>query len=112
MHHIDQPTTKGNAMKSSITINPADITAACGYIESDVSAYKLRRPLPTTPGRRKQAILAAGREAIAHILIDTLKLVPNYGALTKAIRLGHNGTATDFDAINRQGAQALGIWEQ
>ena len=92
-------------------ITPADITAVCGYIAHDPSAYPLRRPLPTTPGRRKQAIAAAGREAIAHILIDTLELVPNYGALTKAIRAGHQGAATDFDAINRFGAQALGIWE-
>ena len=92
-------------------ITPADITAACGYIAADPTAYKLRHPLPTTPGRRKQAIAAAGREAIAHILIDTLELVPNYRALTKAIRAGHQGAATDFDAINRLGAQALGIWE-
>lgn len=98
-------------MKTQIKIVPADITAACGYIDHDVSAYVLRRPLPTTPGRRHQAILAAGREAIAHILIDTLKLVPNWQALTKAIRAGHDGDATDFDAINKAGAVALGIWE-
>lgn len=98
--------------RTQIQINPADIEVCCGYIRSDRAAYALRRPLPTTPGRRQQAILAAGREAIAHILIDTLKLVPNYQALTKAIRLGHQGDATDFDAINRRGAEALGIWEQ
>lgn len=95
-----------------VKITPADITAACGYIAAYREAYiPLRRPLPTTPGRRKQAIAAAGREAIAHILIDTLHLVPNWQALTRAIRAGHQGTATDFDAINRLGAQALGIWE-
>lgn len=94
---------------TKIIITPADITAACDYIDHDVSAYVLRRPLPTTPVRRQQAILAAGREAIAHVLIDTLKLVPNYQALTKAIRAGHDGAATDFDAINRRGAEALGL---
>ena len=97
--------------RTQIQITPADIEACCGYIDHDVSAYVLCRPLPTTPVRRQQAILAAGREAIAHILIDTLKLVPNYQALTKAIRAGHDGAATDFDAINRRGAEALGIWE-
>ena len=95
-----------------VTIVPEDITACCGYIAKNRDTYKLQRPLPTTPARRRAAILAAGREAIAHILIDTLELVPNYGALTKAIRAGHAGAATDFDAINKAGAVALGIWEE
>ena len=94
--------------RTQIQITPADIEACCGYIRSDRAAYALRRPLPTTPGRRHQAILAAGREAIAHILIDTLKLVPNYQALTKAIRLGF-GTEPDWNTINRKGAEALGL---
>jgi hypothetical protein len=97
--------------RTQIQITPADIEACCGYIASYPAAYPLRRPLPTTPGRRYQAILAAGRDAIAYILIDALKLVPNYQALTKAIRAGHQGNATDFDAINRLGAVALGLLE-
>ena len=92
-----------------VIITPADITAACGYIAAHRNDYTLHRPLPTTPGRRAQAIAAAGREAIANVLIDRLKLVPNWTALTKAIRAGHQGYDTDFDAINRQGAIALGL---
>lgn len=94
-----------------VKITPADITAACGYIAANRAVHAaLRRPLPTTPGRRQQAIIAAGRDAIAHILIDTLHLVPNWQALTKAIRAGH-GADADFAAINRQGAVALGLLE-
>lgn len=91
------------------TITPSNITEACVFIAMHSDEYKLQRPLPTTPGRRAQAIAAAGREALANVLIDRLHLVPNWTALTKAIRAGHAGNATDFDAINRQGAQALGL---
>ena len=94
--------------RTQIQINPADIEACCGYIRSDRAAYALRRPLPTTPGRRQQAILAAGRDALARVLM-TRYGIKNYQALTKAIRRGHQGDATDFDAINRRGAEALGL---
>ena len=94
--------------RTQIQITPADIEACCGYIRSDRAAYALRRPLPTTPGRRQQAILAAGRDALARVLIARFG-IKSYGTLTKAIRAGHDGDATDFDAINRRGAEALGL---
>ena len=99
-------------MTRSTIITPADIATACGYIVGHRNEYRLQRPLPTTPAHRRAAILAAGREAIANVLIDRLKMVPNWKALTKGIRAGHNGAATDFDTINEAGAVALGIWEQ
>lgn len=62
--------------RTQIQINPADIEACCGYIRSERAAYALRRPLPTTPGRRQQAILAAGREAINRRGAEALGLLP------------------------------------
>lgn len=89
-------------------ITPATIKAASAHIAAHRADYLPTRPLPTTPKRRAAAILAAGRDALARVLMskDGIK---NYGALTKAIRAGHDGDATDFDAINRKGAVALGL---
>lgn len=89
------------------TITPADITAACAVIARNPADYRSSRPLPTTAKRHDQRLLADGRNAIAQVILAT-GTVRTYQQLTAAIRRGHNGDATDFTAINRQGVIALG----
>ena len=91
-------------------VTPADIAAACAIIAADREAYTPRRPLPTTPARRCAAIIRAGRDALAGVLLKRHGL--KWHQLTAAIRAGHAGDATDFEAINIAGAKALGIWEE
>lgn len=95
-------------MNPTPTVTAADITKAIAQIKRNPGRYMPQRPLPTTPGRRKQAILAAGRDAIATVLFEQ---VPHLGwnNLTKAIRRGHSGDATNFTAINWLGAVSLGL---
>lgn len=88
-------------------ITPADITAACAVIARNPAKYRSSRPLPTTAKRHDQRLLADGREAIATVLIAKVPGITRNN-LTAAIRRGHNGNATNFAAINRQGAIALG----
>lgn len=88
-------------------ITPADITAACTVIARNPAEYRSSRPLPTTGKRHDQRLLADGRNAIACVILATGKVRARW-QLTDAIRRGHNGDATDFNAINRQGAIALG----
>lgn len=90
------------------TITPAHIWNACETIKRNPAKYLPVRSLPKTPGRRDQAILAAGRDAIATVLFEQ---VPNisWNNLTKAIRRGHSGDETNFPAINWMGAVALGL---
>ena len=88
-------------MKPQIT--PKDIAV-------EPKAYAPRRPLPTTPARRRAAIIAAGRDALVGVLLKYRTAKPHQ--LTAAIRAGHAGEATDFEAINIAGAKALGIWEE
>jgi len=90
------------------TVTPAHIYNACETIKRNPAKYLPTLPLPTTPGRRDQAILASGRDAIATVLFEQ---VPNLGwnNLTKAIRRGHSGDATNFTAINWLGAVSLGL---
>jgi hypothetical protein len=110
LQEMPRPTNqpKGNTMTSKLSITPEHISNAAALIKSNPQRYLPTRPLPTTAGRRKQAIIAAGRDALATVLLDQFK-IKNYGTLTKALRAGHNGDATDFDSINRQGAVALGL---
>lgn len=89
-------------------ITPAHIAAALETIRRNPGAHFPGRPLPTTPKRREQAILAAGRDAIATLLIHDVPYV-TWNNLTAAIRRGHQGTDTDFAAINRAGAVALNL---
>ena len=95
-------------MNPTPAVTAADITKAIAQIKRNPGRYMPQRPLPTTPGRRKQAILAAGRDAIATVLFEQ---VPHLGwnNLTKAIRRGHSGDATNFTAINWLGAVSLGL---
>ena len=95
-------------MKPQIT--PVHIAAACIIIAAEPKAYAPRRPLPTTPARRRAAIIAAGRDALVAVLLKYRTAKPHQ--LTAAIRAGHAGDATDFEAINIAGAKALGIWEE
>ena len=90
------------------TITPAHILNACETIKRNPTKYLPVRSLPKTPGRRAQAIQAAGRDAIATVLFEQ---VPNlsWNNLTKAIRRGHSGDETNFPAINCMGAVALGL---
>ena len=58
--------------------------------------------------RRRAAFITVSRDALAALLIERHDL-KDFHQLTKAIRAGHDGAATDFDAINRRGAEALGL---
>ena len=89
------------------TVTPLHLFNAIETIKRNPSRYTPTRPLPTTPGRRKQAILAAGREAVAQVLIEQVPGT-NWGNLTKAIRRGC-GAEVVFEPINKAGAQALGL---
>jgi hypothetical protein len=91
-------------------ITPLHIWNCLEQIRRNPSAHLPRRPLPTTPGRRNAAIIAAGRDAIANLLIRDVPYI-TWSNITKAIRAGHAGTDTDFTAINRSGAVALGLLE-
>ena len=93
---------------TSKIITPADITRACTYLDDNAAQYMPTRPLPTTQKRHDAALLAAGRDALGRVLMAQHE-IKNYNALTKAIRAGHHGDATDFDAINKAGARALGF---
>ena len=91
------------------TICHGDITEACGIIAANREAYTINRPLPTTPARRRQRLLAEGRDALASALMNKFGL-KNYSTLTAAIRRGF-GPTPDWESINQAGAVALGIWE-
>jgi hypothetical protein len=88
-------------------VTPLHIWNAIETIKRDPSRYFPTRPLPTTPGRRKQRILAAGRDAVACVLFEQVPGI-NWGNLTRAIRRGC-GTEVLFEPINKAGAQALGL---
>ena len=92
---------------STPTVTPLHIWNAIETIKRNPGRYMPQRPLPTTPGRRKQAVLAAGRDAVAAVLFDQ---VPGtaWSNLTKAIRKGCNAGVV-FEAINLAGAQALAL---
>jgi hypothetical protein len=94
-------------MNPTPVVTPADIVKAIDTIKRNPGKYMPQRPLPKTPGRRKQAILAAGRVAVAYALFEQ---VPGTSCsnLTKAIRNGC-GAGVVFEAINLAGAQALGL---
>ena len=94
-------------MNQTPAVTPTDIVKALAQIKHNPGRYMPQRPLPTTPGRRKQAVLAAGRDAVAAVLFDQ---VPGtaWSNLTKAIRKGCNAGVV-FEAINLAGAQALGL---
>jgi len=92
----------------TLIITSEQISNAAALVAKDRQRYLPTRPLPTTPGRRQQAILAAGRDALARVLMDQFK-IKTYGTLTRAIRAGHQHDATNFDSINAQGAVALGL---
>ena len=98
-----------------VILTPADILAAIhssGALWRKVDPNALARARGIkTPLRGRQALLAVARNALAALLIERFKL-SGIQQLTKAIRAGHSGDATDFDAINLQGAQALGILEK
>lgn len=94
-------------MKPQITAG--DITFACGVIAANREACAPRRPLPTTPARRRAAIIRAGRDALAGVLLKRHGL--KWHQLTAAIRAGAVGEPLWFE-INKSGAQALGIWEE
>lgn len=91
---------------SKHTITPQQIHDAALYVT--LGGAVPRRPLPTTPARRKQAILAEGRDALIAVL---RKHNPAIKDFTAAIRAGY-GCEPDWLAINKLGAEALGIWEE
>ena len=94
-------------MNPTPTVTASDIEKAIAKIERNPGRYMPQCPLPTTPGRRKQAVLAAGRGAVAAALFEQ---VPGttWSNLTKAIRKGCSAGVV-FEAINLAGAAALGL---
>ena len=94
-------------MNPTPAVTPADIVKAIAQIKHNPGRYMPQRPLPATPGRRKQAVLAAGRNAVAAALFEQVPGTTR-GNLTKAIRKGCNAGVV-FQAINLAGAQALGL---
>ena len=92
---------------STPTVTPLHIWNAIDTIKRNPGRYMPPRPLPTTPGRRKQAVLAAGRNAVAAVLFEQVPGT-SWSNLTKAIRKGCNAGVV-FEAINLAGAQALGL---
>lgn len=90
-----------------VIITPAHIAEALETIRDNPDGYRSARPLPTTAKRHDQRLLADGRDAIATVLLAHVPYV-TWNNLTAAIRRGHQGDATDFAAINRAGAIALG----
>lgn len=91
----------------TVIVTPLHIFNAIETIKRNPTKYLPTQPLPTTPGRRKQRILAAGRDAIAAVLFEQVPGT-NWGNLTKAIRKGC-GPAVVFEPINKAGAEALGL---
>jgi hypothetical protein len=100
-------TTRKDRTMTIAIVTPLHLFNAIETIKRDPSRYTPTRPLPTTPGRRKQAILAAGRDAVAQVLIRDVPYV-TWNNLTKAIRRGC-GAEVLFEPINKAGAQALGL---
>ena len=100
--------------KVQIQVSLADIAEACrasGALWRKVDPNQLARARGIkTPLRGRQALLAVARNALAALLIEQFKL-GNIQQLTRAIRAGHAGDATDFDAINLAAAQSLGLLE-
>lgn len=94
-------------MNPTPAVTPLHIWNAIDTIKRNPCRYMPQRPLPTTPGRRKQAVLAAGRNAVAAVLFEQVPGT-SWSNLTKAIRKGCNAGVV-FEAINLAGAQALGL---
>lgn len=97
-----------------IQVTPIDIIAtvqSSGALWRKVNPAHLARArgIPT-PARKRQALLAVARDALAALLIESRGL-KNIQQLTRAIRAGHAGDATDFKAINLAAAQSLGLLE-
>ena len=71
-------------------------------------AGKVRADRIQTPGRKHQAMIAAGRSALAEVLFELHpELNGNFSKLTKAIR-AQFGENYNFEALNITGARALG----
>ena len=99
--------------RKQIQVTPADIATihSSGALWRRVNPTHLARARGIkTPARKRQALLAVARNALAAVLIERTGL-SNIYALTKAIRAGHAGDATDFKAINLAAAQSLGLLE-
>jgi len=100
--------------KAQIQVTPDDVAAAIhssGALWRKVDPNQLARARGIkTPVRGHQALLAVARNALAAVLIERRGL-SGINALTKAIRAGHAGDATDFKAINLAAAQSLGLLE-
>ena len=98
-------------MKTIITTET--IMRACARVAANPRAYAVRAVAnfnrTNTPGRKTQARLAAGRDALAEALFELEPgLKGNFQTLTKAIRAGL-GNDANFDSINELGAVALGL---
>ena len=104
-------------MLAKFQISRISIKLACEYLATNrahldehVSNAIARARATRTPGRYRQRSLTAGREALAARLFHLFpELNGDYRRLTKALRAGHDGDVTDFDAINEAGAIALGL---
>ena len=90
-----------------------DIFEATKKIVENPSNYaeasRARADRISTPGRKHQAVIAAGRNALAQALFEIHpELGGSFQKLTKAIR-AQCGENFNFEELNKTGARALGF---
>ena len=96
-------------MKKQINL---DFYVAVQLIAANPGKYgqhaKARADRIQTPERKRQAIIAAGRSALAEVLFELHpELKGNFTKLTKVIR-AQFGEDYNFETLNITGARALG----
>ena len=89
-----------------------DIFEATKKIVENPSNYaeasRARADRISPPGRKRQAVIAAGRDAMAESLFEIHpELKGNFGKLTKCFR-AQFGENFNFEQLNITGARALG----
>jgi len=105
---------KNSKFQTSYSISQISIDLAVSHIAKTASQSEqimnavARAKACRTPARYRQRALAAGREALVERLFHIFpELNNNIQNLTKALR--QSNPDTDFNAINEQGAKALGL---
>ena len=90
-----------------------DFLKAAQMIKAQPSKYAAREidraNRISTPGRKRQAIIGAGRAALANALFEmNQELNGDFSKLTRAVRkeLGDN---FNFEELNKTGARAIGF---
>lgn len=92
-------------MAQQVVITNADIESTLPTARLYLNTSRIRA---TTALRRHQQTVAAARDALASALLVRFNL-KGFQQLTKAIRAGHQGADTDFDAINLRAVQYFNL---